>query len=205
MKARTWIILGVIGAGLVIFSPSAISKYNDIVTLDERLGKQNGQLNNVMQRQADLLPNMAKTAQAYLNGEQKTYIGIAVGRAGKAVEDAKAAANNATTPAAQEDAAKKQAAAVAASQQAMVAINAVREAYPELKANKNFETLMTELEGSQNRITTERRTVQLYTEDYNKSVRYFPGTIYAKLFGFFPRTYFEADDAGKQAPKLEFN
>lgn len=202
MKARTWIIGGAILAALVFMAPSATTKYNDIVTTDEAWSKQNGQLNNVMQRQADLLPNMAKTAQAYLTGEQKTYIGVAVGRAGKAVEEAKAASTS--TPEAQVDAAKKQAAAVAASQQAMVAINAVREAYPEMKSNKNFEILMTELEGSQNRITVERRTLQTRTEDFNKAVRYFPGKIYAMVFGFFPKQYFEADDAGKKAPTLDF-
>lgn len=202
MKPRTWIIGGVLLTIAVVLAPSAIGKYNDIVDIDEKYGRQTGQLNNVMQRQADLLPNMARTAETYLKGEQKTFIGVAVGRAGKAVEESKEASANAKTPETQADAAKKQAAAVVASQQAMVAINAVREAYPELKSNKNFETLMTELEGSQNRVTTERRTLQLITENFNKEVRKFPGKLYAMLFGFFPKDYFEADAAAKKAPEL---
>lgn len=202
MKTRTWVILGVVLATVVVCAPSATSKYNTIVSIDEKWGRQNGQLNNVMQRQADLLPNMAQTAQAYLTGEQKAYIGVAAARAGQAVQDAKAASADAKTPAQQADAAQKQATAVVASQQAMLAIHQVRESYPELKANKNFETLMTELEGSQNRITTERRVLQMLTENYNVEVRYFPGTIYAKLFGFFPKQYFEADPSAQKAPDL---
>jgi LemA protein len=191
MKLRY--LLAIAAVALVVLSPFAFGKYNAIVDLDEVWQKDNGIVNTAMQRQADLLPNLARTAQAYMNGEQKTYVGVAVGRAGKAVEEAKAA-----TPGTA-DGAAKQAAAVVAGQQAMVAINAVREAYPEMKSNKNFETLM-----SQNRITDARRRLQLTTVPFNKEVRKFPGTIYARLFGFAPKEYFEADAAGKVAPVLDF-
>ena len=198
MKARTWIILGVVAFGAIFLAPSATTKYNNIVTVDEAWGKQNGQVNNVLSRESRLLPNLASTANAYMNGEQRIFVGTAVGRAGKAAEEAKSA-----TPGT-DDAAKKQTAAILAGQQAVAAFNMVREAYPELKSNKNFETLMAEIAGSENRVSVERRQLQIRTEAFNREVRYFPGKLYAIVFGFSPKAYFDIDESEKKAPKLDF-
>ncbi|MDE7443943.1 MAG: LemA family protein, partial [Muribaculaceae bacterium] len=85
-----------------------------------------------------------------------------------------------------------------------VYVNAVHEAYPDLKANENFMNLQTQLEGTENRISTERRRYNEVVRPYNTMIRRFPNNIFASMFGFDKKPYYEADENAQQAPQVQF-
>lgn len=191
------IVLGVIALVIIMGVSWVSGAYNHVIGLDQAVQVSTAQVQNVMQRQADLIPNMMKTAQAYAKFETTTLTQISEARAkltAVAKLDPTAITNN---PELQKQVVEAQ----KASSQAMLAINTVTEAYPQLKADVQFTALMTELEGSQNRITVERRNNQLAVQDYNATVLTFP----TRFFGFIPKPYFIATEAAQTAPVLNFN
>lgn len=196
-------MIGIVIAVCVIFLfAGGCSSYNGMVDADQTVQKQWGQVENQYQRRADLIPNLVNTVKGYAAHESSTLENVTNARAGltKAYNEAEAI----TPEQAQAD--------IAAYQQAQsnlkgaldIYVNAVREAYPDLKANENFLNLQAQLEGTENRVATERMRYNEAVEAYNRKVLRFPGNIFASLFGFDRKDMFKAEEGAQHAPKVEF-
>lgn len=196
-------IVGIVIALLLVFLfAGGCSSYNGMVDADQAVKKQWGQVENQYQRRADLIPNLVNTVKGYAAHESTTLQNVTDARAGltKAYNDA----NSISGDSAQAN--------IAAYQQAQsnlrgaldIYVNAVREAYPDLKANTNFMNLQEQLESTENRIATERRRYNEDVETYNKKVLRFPGSIWASMFNFEPKEMFQAEEGANKAPKVEF-
>lgn len=198
-KLITTVIVAVV---ILILFGGGCSSYNGMVDADQAVQKQWGQVENQYQRRADLIPNLVNTVKGYAAHESSTLQNVTDARAGltKAYNDAQA-----ITP-------EQAQANIEAYQQAQsnlkgaldIYVNAVREAYPDLKANENFLNLQAQLEGTENRVSTERQRYNEAVEVYNRKVLRFPGNIFAKLFGFESKEMFKAEDGAQRAPKVEF-
>ena len=193
MKKSTWIILGVI-AVVVIW---AIGSYNGLVTKDEKVSEAWANVETVYQRRADLIPNLVSTVKGYAAHEQETL---------QSVVKARANATNITldpTTATAEDM-KRYMAAQQEVGSALGRLIAIAESYPDLKANQNFLELQKQLEGTENRISTERRKYNETVKSFNASIRRFPTNLIAGMFGFEKRLMFEAQEGAEVAPVVEF-
>lgn len=193
MKKSTWIILGVI-AVVVIW---AIGSYNGLVTKDEKVSEAWANVETVYQRRADLIPNLVNTVKGYAAHEQETL---------QSVVEARAHATNITldpTTATAEDM-KRYMAAQQEVGSALGRLIAIAENYPDLKANQNFLELQKQLEGTENRISTERRKYNEMVKNFNASIRRFPTNLIAGMFGFEKRSMFEAQEGAEVAPVVEF-
>ena len=201
MKKGT--IIGIaIALCFVFLFAGGCSSYNGMVDADQAVQKQWGQVENQYQRRADLIPNLVNTVKGYATHESSTLENVTNARAGltKAYNEAEA-----ITP-------EQAQANIAAYQQAQsnlkgaldIYVNAVREAYPDLKANENFLNLQAQLEGTENRVATERMRYNEAVETYNRKVLRFPGNLFASVFGFDRKEMFKAEEGAQQAPKVEF-
>ena len=178
------------------------SSYNGMVSAQQSVDKQWGNVENAYQRRADLIPNLVNTVKGYAEHEKTTLQNVTDARAGLTQ-----AYNDAT--ASQADASPENVAAYQQAQEKLngalnVYVNAVREAYPDLKANENFLGLQAELEQTENRVATERKRYNDEVEKYNVKVLRFPGNIFASMFGFEKRDMFKAEAGAERAPKVEF-
>lgn len=178
------------------------SSYNGMVSAQQSVDKQWGNVENAYQRRADLIPNLVNTVKGYAEHEKTTLQNVTDARAGLTQ-----AYNDAT--ASQVDASPENVAAYQQAQEKLkgalnVYVNAVREAYPDLKANENFLGLQAELEQTENRVATERKRYNDEVEKYNVKVLRFPGNIFASMFGFEKRDMFKAEAGAERAPKVEF-
>ena len=172
--------------------------YNKMVKLDENVQQAWAQVENVYQRRADLIPNLVKTVQGAAEFEKSTL---------EAVINARA---NATSV--QVDPTKLTPESIAEFQKAQDQLSSalgrllvVKEQYPELKANQNFLDLQTQLEGTENRITVERKNFNDVVMNYNSTIRKFPNVLFAGMFGFDKKGYFQAKEGAENAPEVEFN
>lgn len=193
MKKSTWIILGVV-AVVIIW---AIGSYNDLVTKDEKVSEAWANVETVYQRRADLIPNLVNTVKGYAAHEQETL---------QSVTNARANATNITidpSTATAEDM-KRYMAAQQEVGSALGRLIAIAENYPDLKANQNFLELQKQLEGTENRISTERRKYNETVKSFNASIRRFPTNLIAGMFGFEKRSMFEAQEGAEVAPVVEF-
>lgn len=173
-----------------------------MVSAQQSVDKQWGNVENAYQRRADLIPNLVNTVKGYAEHEKSTLQNVTDARAGLTQ-----AYNDAT--ASQADASPENVAAYQQAQEKLnsalnVYVNAVREAYPDLKANENFLGLQAELEQTENRVATERKRYNDEVEKYNVKVLRFPGNIFASMFGFQKRDMFKAEAGAERAPKVEF-
>lgn len=189
-----------IAAAVLIGAFWYMSAYNGLVTADQEVSATYAQVQNVLQRRADLIPNLVEVVKGYAKHESEVFEQVAAARAqvGAAIKiDAASLAND---PKAQEK--------LAQASQAMTAslsrLIAVSEAYPELKANQNFLELQAQLEGTENRIAVERRKNQLAVQGFNTRVRTFPTALIAQTSGFTAKPYFAADETAQTAPKVKF-
>jgi LemA protein len=177
-----------------------ISSYNGLVNKQQAVDSSWAQVQNVYQRRADLIPNLVQTVQGAASFEKSTLIAVTDARAsvGKVTIDANSAPN---------DAAKLQEFENAQGQlsNALSHLLVVSERYPELKANGNFVTLQAQLEGSENRIATERGRFNDAVQDYDASIKRFPAVLLAGMFGFTSKPYFAATDAAQTVPTVNFN
>ncbi len=199
---KSYIVGIVIVLLLVFLFAGGCSSYNGMVDADQAVKKQWGQVENQYQRRADLIPNLVNTVKGYAAHESSTLQNVTDARAGltKAYNEANAISGDSAQ------------ANIAAYQQAQsnlrgaldIYVNAVREAYPDLKANTNFLNLQEQLESTENRIATERRRYNEDVETYNKKVLRFPGSIWASLFNFDPKEMFKAEEGAQKAPTVEF-
>lgn len=173
------------------------SSYNSMVSIDEGVKSQWGNVQNAYQRRSDLIPNLVNTVKGYAQHEQKTLTDVMNARAN--ATQMKISPDQLTP----ENLQKFQQAQGELSN-ALGRLMMVREAYPDLKANQNFIALQDELAGTENRISTERNRFNELAKAYNTTIRKFPKNIIAGIFGFSQKAYFEADQAAQQAPKVEF-
>ena len=160
---------------IVVLAIVGGSSYNGLVTMRQSVDGSWAQVENQLQRRADLIPNLVNTVKGYAGHEEKVLTDITKARAG--IDSAKN----------QED----YQAANAELDRALNNLNIVVESYPDLKANENFMNLQSQLEGTENRIATERMRFNELVTEYNTKVSRFPTNIMAKMFGFEKRDYFQ--------------
>ena len=188
---KTWIIIVAIVAVILIWG---ISTYNGFVKKQENMVKAWGQVENVYQRRADLVPNLVAVVKNYAEYEQGTIL---------AVTEARAKAANTTVNTENFD--ETEFANYVSAQEnlgnAMNRLIVSVENYPDLKASENYLTLQAQLAGCENRILTERQRFNEAAKVYNQSVRKFPSSIIANMFGFEKRPYFEADEGAEVVPE----
>ena len=174
--------------------------YNSLVEKQQQVDQSWAQVENQYQRRADLIPNIVNTVKGYAEHESSTLEAVTNARAG--LTKAYDAAQSVENP--QENIEQYQQAQSALKGALDIYVNAVREAYPDLKANTNFMALQTELEGTENRISTERKRYTEAVMDYNTSIKKFPTNIYAGWFGFKEKPQFMAEAGAHKAPEVKF-
>lgn len=194
---KKWIVPGVIVLLLLIVVFSAVSSYNSMVTKDENVSGQWAQVENVYQRRADLIPNLVATVKGYAAHEKETLEAVINARS-------KATSTNINVDNLNAAAIQKFQAAQDGLSSALSKLMVVVERYPDLKANQNFLELQAQLEGTENRITVERQKFNDSAKDYNTYIRKFPKNIYAGMFGFEKKDYFESQEGADVAPTVEF-
>jgi len=194
---KTWIIIAVIVILLIIIYSAIKGTYNGMVTKGEDVNAQWGNVENVYQRRADLIPNLVNTVKGYATHERETLTGVI---------EARAKATSVTLKAEDLNSANLQKFQEAQSglSSALAKLMVVVERYPDLKANQNFLELQAQLEGTENRIAVERRKFNEVARDYNVFIKSFPKNIFAGMFGFESKPYFEAEKGSDKAPKVEF-
>lgn len=182
---------------VIALSSLTSCNYNSLVEKQQNVDQAWAQVENQYQRRADLIPNLVETVKGYSTHEEETLT--------KVVE-ARAKATSVTISADdlnEENLAKFQQAQGELSQ-ALGRLLAVTEAYPDLKANQNFLNLQTQLEGTENRIATERMRYTESVKEYNTSIKKFPTVIYAGWFGFKEKPQFKAEAGAEKAPQVKF-
>lgn len=194
---KTWIIVGVIALLVIILYSSIKGSYNNMVTKDEAVTSQWGNVENVYQRRLDLIPNLVNTVKGYAAHEQETFTKVIEARA-------KATQVNINPQNLNAESLKQFQAAQGELSSALSKLMVVVEQYPDLKANQNFLDLQAQLEGTENRIAVERRKFNEVAQDYNTYIRKFPKNIWASIFGFEKKNYFEAGAGAEKAPEVKF-
>ena len=185
-------------AALVVLAMLLTScSYNSMVEADENVKAQWAKVENQYQRRADLIPNLVSTVKGYAAHEATTL---------EAVVEARAKATQVTVDAENltEENLKAYQEALGELSQALGRLLAVTENYPDLKANENFRDLQAQLEGTENRIATERGRYSEMVAGYNAKIRKFPAVITAKIFGFEAKPQFAAEAGADKAPVVEF-
>ncbi len=198
-KSRRGLTITIIVVAVVLLLVFwGVGQYNSMVVLDEQVNTSWSQVENQYQRRADLIPNLVETVKGYASHERETLEGVINARA-KASQPIVQAGDGMT----QEQLNQFQQAQgdlTSALNRLMVVV----ERYPELKADENFRQLQAQLEGTENRITTARMDFNNEAQQYNTKVRRFPTNIFAGLFGFHQRPYFQAEAGAEQAPQVKF-
>lgn len=188
-----WILLGIL-AVVVVW---AISGYNSLVSSDENVNKAWANVESAYQRRSDLIPNLVNTVKGYAEHEKETL---------QQVVEARSKATSMSIDAATATPEQMQA-WIDAQQEVSSALGrliAISESYPQLRANENFLALQTQLEGTENRIKTERDRYNEAVQAFNVKIRRFPTNILASMFGFERRTMFEAEAGAEKAPEVQF-
>jgi LemA protein len=188
MKTTRKLAVQLVLFGLVVLPLSGCS-YNKFVGQEEAVKAQWAQVQNQLQRRNDLIPNLVETVKGYASHEESVF---------KDIADSRSKLLNAKSPEETISAANQQSSALGR-------LLVVVENYPNLKANEQFNGLMDQLEGTENRISTERMRYNERVQEYNTSRRQFPGNITAKMFSFKDYPFFEAPPAATQAPKVNFS
>ena len=182
---------------VVIVIMWAVGAYNGMVTLDEGVQGKWADVETQYQRRADLIPNLVSTVKGYAAHESETLESVVKARSEAA--SVKVDPEN-LTPEKLAEYQKAQSGVSSALGRLMVIV----EKYPDLKANQNFMELQSQLEGTENRINVARRDFNEAAKNYNTVIRSFPKNIFAGMFGFEKKAYFEAEKGAETAPKVEF-
>lgn len=192
MKQAGVILLGLIALVVVAFG-WGISVSNRLVTLDEMVNEKWSQVENVYQRRLDLIPNLVNTVKGYAKHEATVFQEVAKARSQAGQVQIKNSDDLPKFERAQKDLSSS-----------LSRLLVVAENYPQLKADRGFLDLQSQLEGTENRISVERMRFNEAARDYNLALRRFPESMIAGFRGFKERQYFQSDAAAKTAPKVEF-
>lgn len=199
---KSYIVLISVAVLLLLGVGSCIGVRNGIVSADQAVKKSWGNVESAYQRRLDLIPNLVNTVKGYAAHESSTLQNVTDARVGlkKAYDEA-----SQITP--DPNASAEQTQQMYDSQRnlmekAGIYINAVREAYPDLKANENFKDLQAELAGTENRINTERTRYNEAVEVYNNKILRFPGSVFG--WGYTEKEMFKADANASKAPNVDF-
>jgi LemA protein len=187
-------IMGLVVLGIVLWGTKV---YNQIVTLQEGVTSQWGNVENQYQRRADLIPNFMETVKGAANFEQKTLTQVIEARAKATqvtIDPTKMTAENM----------QQFQAAQGELSSALSRLMVVVEQYPELKATQNFRDFQIALEGTENRISVERRKFNEIAQSFNTYIKRFPQNFIAGIFGFSARPYFESMEGAEKAPQVQF-
>ncbi|MCO6359239.1 LemA protein [Roseivirga pacifica] len=195
---KKWIVLIVVALVVLIGYSTFKGTYNGLVQREESIDGAWAQVENQYQRRADLIPNLVNTVKGYADFEQETLTGVIEARA-KATSVSIDPSN--LTPQAIANFEQAQQGLSGALSRLMVTV----ERYPDLKANTQFQQLQVQLEGTENRISVERRNFNGIVQEYNTYIRTFPKNIYANVFGFEKKAYFEASAGADTAPEVSFD
>ncbi len=191
---KVLIVLAVIFGILLIISFGIMgwvkTTYNAMVTMDEGVNGAWAQVENVLQRRYDLIPNLVETVRGYASHESDVFTRVTEARS--------KVAGAGGAPAARMEAEGELSSPLS---RLMVVV----ENYPQLKANQNFIMLQDQLEGTENRIAVERGRYNNTVRDYNQYIRRFPASIFAGMFNFNRREFFEAPEAAETAPQVKFD
>lgn len=185
---------------VVVAAIAVMGSYNRLVGLQQNVDAKWAQVQNVYQRRADLIPNLVQTVAGAANFEKSTLIAVTNARA--SVGRVQLDPNKAPTDAAQLEQFQ---AAQGQLSNALSRLLVVSERYPELRANANFQQLQAQLEGTENRISVERGNFNEAVQSYNTAVRTFPTNLFAGMFGFQPRPFFNAQPGAEKAPAVKFD
>lgn len=197
MKKGTLITVTVIVVIVLALFFWVKNSYNGLVKADEQVKSAWSQVENVYQRRADLIPNLVATVKGYADHESETLESVVEARS-------KATRVSIDPENLDPDRIAEFQEAQGELSQALGRLIMLQENYPDLKANQNFRDLQAQLEGTENRISTERMKFNETARSYNTMVRSFPKNIIASMFGFDTKGYFEASEGAETAPKVEF-
>ena len=194
---KTWITIAIIAVIALFLYSSVKGSYNGMVMKSESVDGQWANVENVYQRRADLIPNLVNTVKGYAAHEQETFTAVVEARA-------KATGININADQLTQENMQQFQNAQAQLGSALSKLLVVVEKYPDLKANQNFLDLQVQLESTENRIATERRKFNEVARDYNTFIKIFPKSIWAGIFNFEKKPYYEAAEGSDQAPAVEF-
>ncbi len=184
MKKTILIIAGIVVVLLLI----GVSIYNNLVGLNTSVDGQWAQVETQYQRRLDLIPNLVESVKGVMTQEKDVFGAIA---------EARTRYTNAGNP-------EDRAAAANAVEGSLARLIAVMENYPQLKSADTVNTLMAQLEGTENRVSVERKRYNDLVQEYNATIKRIPTNIFASILGFDARNYFEADEGAATAPKVNF-
>ena len=188
MKKSTIVII-VVGVILIAIIAGLVSSYNGVVSLSEEVDNKFATIDTMLQRRADLIPNLVNTVKGYTNQEQAVIDSVTDARA-------KLAGANSVGEKANAD------------QELTSALNnllVVVENYPDLKSSQNFINLSDELAGTENRIATARKDYNDAVKEYNTKIKRFPTNIVSGMFGYGEKEYFQASEGSEEVPTVDFN
>ena len=188
-----WIVLGGIALVVLLTVGWFVSTSNQIVTLDESVSSAQSQVQNAYQRRFDLIPNLVNTVKGYAKHEAEVLETVTQARAQVGQVNLNSA-----------EGVKQFEESNAKMSSALSRLMVVAEKYPDLKANQNFLELQSQLEGTENRISVERRNFNEAAQRYNTFIRKMPQSIIAGMRGATPKPYFQDDQGAQSAPKVEF-
>lgn len=182
------IVIGAVIAVLVILGISTVGSYNGLVSKDEAVKQANSKIEASLQRRADLIPNVVNSVKGYMSHEEEIFTKIADARSkiGSGNKEVKKEGETELTS-------------------AISRLLVVQENYPELKADAQVSALISELEGTENRLFIARKDYNDTATEYNKSIRKFPTSMTAGMFGFQSAELIEADKDAKVAPKVDLS
>jgi LemA protein len=186
-KMWMWIVGGILAFGL-LFGGCGVSTYNSLQVKRERVTQSWSNIDSQLQRRADLIPNLVNTVKGYAQHEEKIFTEIA---------DARSRLLGAQTPEAKSD-------ANSALNSALGRLLVITENYPDLKASQQFQTLMAQLEGTENRINVARTDYNASVFEYNTSRNRFPAVVMANILGFDRAEEFKASPGARDVPNVDF-
>lgn len=197
MKKSLLITIAIIVVVLVILYSFFKGTYNQMTVFSENVTSAWSQVENQYQRRADLIPNLVATVKGYASHESETLTAVVDARA-------KATSTTISVENLNEASLKSFNAAQGELSSALSRLMAISESYPDLKANENFIALQTQLEGTENRISTERMRFNEVVREYNTFIKMFPRNILASMLGFSSKAYFQSSEGAEVPVKVEF-
>lgn len=190
---KAWIIVGVLLVVIILLVAIPFGMYfsysNSFKLANNEVEAQMKQVDNILLRRHDLIPNLVSTVKGYATHEKDVFTNL----------------NNARNQMMQANGIKEKAAANGQFESALGRLLMVVENYPQLKANDQFNRLMDELSGTENRLAVERKRYNDLVKDYNNKIQLFPGSIVAGMMGLSAKDYFEVPESAKEAPKVSFD